>query len=60
MKNNRLLLYLLIAVLLFMALQPRASLAYLRDLYAQRRWMLTTIALLIVLYFLYGLWSAWG
>ncbi len=59
MKNSRLLFYLFAAALVFVALRPRASWTYLRDLYAARRWMVTTIALLIALYFFYGLWTAW-
>jgi hypothetical protein len=52
-------LYLLGLALILFALRPRASMQNLRDLFTQRRWVVTTVAILIVIYFVLGMWEVW-
>lgn len=59
MTSRRLLLYLLVLALILFALRPKESWQNLRDLYSQRRWVVTTLAVIILVYFALGLLEVW-
>ncbi|MGL4650612.1 MAG: hypothetical protein ACRC1H_14485 [Caldilineaceae bacterium] len=59
MSSRRLLLYMLVLAVILFALRPKESWRNLRDLYTQRRWVVTTVAVIILIYFALGLLEAW-
>lgn len=59
MSSRRLITYLAILAVTFFVLRPRESWTNMKQMYAQRRWVIGVISTVLIIYLLYGFWQIW-